>query len=481
MLNYADFIGRKALRFEPRGFDVSLDELSANQWSDRHQYQPPIIQKLLKLGCGGLFSNYGTGKTMILLKWAEQVAKHTEQQVIILCPLAVASQTIKEADQKLGLKVDFIESQLLANSSTAPIAITNYDKLKGLNCDRYSGFVADESSAFKNYSGKLKQLMQSKFADTTFRLVCSATPSPNDLLELGNQSEILGVLNSHQMIARYFINDTMAAGKYKLRPFAANDFWDWVTSWAMFLTKPSDLGFSDEGWDIPKPTIHRHCVEVDHTIAWNETDRDGQISLFRTPSLNATSIHKEQRLNVDAIASKVAEIAESVPRHEPLIVWCFTDYESEAIAQLIPDSFELRGSETAKAKTAKLEAFSDGRILRLITKPEIAGLGLNWQHCGHQIFVMGTSYSFEQYHQALHRTVRFGQTRSVQTHVVYAETAGDVVGTIERKERQHEHMQFQMIRAVKRSIQHQKPSDYNPKTPMIIPSWLKAKAAQYAN
>jgi hypothetical protein len=259
-----------------------------------------------------------------------------------------------------------------------------------------------------------------------------------------------------------------------------DDFWGWISSWAVCLSMPSDLGFSDEGWLLPPLNLHNHVVAVDHSATWNECDRDGQMSLIRAPSLNATTIHKESRLNCGKIAAKVADIVAANPK-ETWVLWCFTDYESSALKAAIPDAIELKGSEKQTIKQSKLEAFTNGEIQILITKPEIAGLGLNWQHCHNQAFMMGTSYSFELYHQALHRLFRFGQEYAVETHLVYAETSGAVNQTIVRKERQYDAMQSALRDAIKllQLSSHSRTGmdDYKPSQIMRVPSWLVSKSA----
>jgi hypothetical protein len=356
--------------------------------------------------------------------------------------------------------------------------------LDRFDADVFVGVVLDESGILKAYRGKTKEMLCDRFKATPYRLCLSALPAPNDWLELGNHAEFLGVMSSHVMIARWFRNDTMKAGGYVLRPHASDDYWQWVSSWAVCIAKPSDLGFSDEGWDMPPLQTSHHVVAVDHTATWGGdefVEKSGQIPLIRSATLSATTIHKEMRLNVDEIAAKVAEIIAGDPENESEIIWCFTDYEADALKQAVSGAIDLRGSESIQSKQSKLRGFTDGSIRILITKPEIAGLGLNWQHCAYQTFVMGSSYSFEQYHQALHRTYRFGQTRSVQNRLVYPETAGSVQAAINRKEMQFERMQNALRKAVRKSqlaLHLSNPfDDYNPQVEMIVPVWMQSKSA----
>ena len=480
MTDYTTFLESKKMRFEPKGFDVSIDELNPDLYGDKHQYQPHIIQWALKLGCAAIFANYGMGKTLMQIKWAEQVALRTNGKVLILAPLAVAHQTVKESE-RFGIAIAYCRNQSEVNDSGSQIIITNYEMLKHFDGSQFVGIVLDESSVLKQYRGKTKQLLCESFKDTPYRLCCSATPAPNDWLELGNHSEFLGIMTSHLMISRWFQNDTMNAGAYKLRPHASDDFWAWVSSWAVCLTMPSDLGFSDRGWLLPPLNMHYHVIPVDHQETWgDDIDKNGQLTLIRSPALNATNTHKEARLNCDRVASKISDLVYEYPT-DFWVIWCFTNYESDALLKAIPDAIELRGDEKACIKQEKLTAFTNGEITKLITKPEIAGLGLNWQHCHRQAFSMGTSYSFELFHQALHRLYRFGQEYPVETHLVFPETAGTVRQVIARKQRQFEAMQEALRKAVKRSQlsahQRQVYDDYNPQVLMEVPSWLRSKSA----
>jgi hypothetical protein len=476
MKSYKSFLKSKRKSHKPQGFELNLKSLNPESFGEKHQFQPYVIQWSLKLGRSALFAKYGTGKTRMQLEWADRVAKHTGGRVLILAPLAVAKQTVQEAE-KFGIHAQGCSSQEEVN---APVIVTNYDKLKNFDTTKFIGVVLDESSILKQYRGKTKEYLCKAFENTKYKLCCSATPAPNDYMEILNHSEFLGVMTSHIALSRWFTNDTMAAGKYSLKTHAADDFWAWVSSWAVCLSMPSDLGFSDRGWLLPPLNLHNHVVSVNHAATWDEADRVGQLSIIRSPSLNATTIHKEARLNCNEIAEKIASIVALNP-DESWVLWCFTDYESAALKAAIPNAIELKGSEKPAIKQSKLEGFTNGEIQILITKPEIAGLGLNWQHCHHQAFMMGTSYSFELFHQALHRLYRFGQEYPVETHLIYAETSGAVNQVIARKQRQYDAMQSALRDAIKRlqlSTHSRSPNDdYNPTQVMIVPSWISKKAS----
>lgn len=476
-MDYESFVSNKVVRFEPKGFDVPLDAFNLDSFGLRHQFQPHVIKWAIERGSCAIFANYGFGKTRIQLHWADQIAKHENGRVLLLAPLAVADQTVREA-QQIGIDLKYCRDE--SEAGGRPLTITNYDMLKHFDPSKYIGIVLDESSILKQYRGKTKEFLCNSFSQTPYRLCCSATPAPNDWLELGNHVEFLGITTSHLMISRWFQNDTMKAGRYKLKPHAAADFWDWVASWAVCLTLPSDLGFSDQGWLLPPHHTHFHTVSVDHSETWGESDKSGQLSFIRTASLSATDTHREMKRNVGRVAAKIADLVkENID--DAWALWCFTDYESDAICKALPSAIALKGSESRQSKSEKLRAFSNGEILHLVTKPEIAGLGLNWQHCHRQAFSMGTSHSFEQYHQALHRLYRFGQQYPVDTHLVFPETAGSVRQSIARKQRQHEAMQDALRQSVQKSQLNAhnrvRYDDYNPTKQMEVPSWLISKAS----
>lgn len=479
MLDYSDFIEQKSIVSVAKGFDVPLAKLKPELYGSKHQYQPLIVQWALKIGCAAIFAKYGLGKTRMQLEWAKHICKLAKGRVIVLAPLAVAQQTEQEAS-KYGIdSVEYCRTAKDIAMSNASMVVTNYERLKDIDTSGFVGVVLDESSILKNYTGKTKELIFSKFADTPYKLCCSATPSPNNHLELINHSDFLGVEKTNRTLSKYFINDTMNAGGYILKPYARDAFWRWVSSWAVCITKPSDLGFNDDGWDIPKPNMVYHTISVDHTKAWETADKNGQISLIRMPSNSATSANKEGRLNAEDLAQKIAELVQQRP-NESWVIWCFTNYESDALQAALPDAVDLRGDDKPKVKEQKLDDFSSGKIKLLITKPKIAGMGLNWQHSWNQAFVMGTSYSFESFHQAMHRLVRFGQTKTVNTHMVFPETAGNVRAIFSRKEKSHHEMQNSLIEAISKyglgAEVSRKFDNYNPTVIATVPDWIKTAA-----
>jgi len=482
MEGYQDFINSKFLLAKESGFDLPIDALNPESYGEKYQFQPHIVQWQLRLGRSGCYANYGRGKTRMQLEWAKHTASYTDARTLILAPLAVAEQTVSEGE-KFRIQVDYAESAATANRSKSSIIITNYDRLDKLEpvLSQFKAIALDESSILKNWTGKTKQFLCDWFKGFEFKSCYSALPAPNNPLEWQGQAEFLEIQGWDQLLTRFFIRNSMKAGDYKLKPHSRRDFWRWISSWAVCLNMPSDLGFSDEGWDLPPLNVVNHIIPVDHTMGLGEEcDRDGQLTLIRTPSNSATTVHKEQKKNAALLARKVAEIIENEP-DETWQIWTFTDYEVDELEKVIPGLTILRGSETRASKHKKLTGYSQGIYKRFSTKPEIAGLGMNWQHCHKVIFVMGSSYSFEQYHQALHRNYRNGQTEAVDVHRVFAETAGNVQSRLVEKEHEYKLQQIGFRQAVaEQKLIHcngLKLDDYEPQVIMEIPSWAQSKTA----
>jgi superfamily II DNA or RNA helicase len=425
-------------------------------------FQRANVEWAVRRGRCALFLDTGLGKTIQQLEVARQIAAHTGGYVLILAPLAVAHQTAREG-ARFGYQVTYAREQ---SEVSGPIVITNYERLKNFDTTKPTGVVLDESGILKSFSGSTKQALVEAFAQTPYRLCCSATPAPNDHLELGNHAEFLGVMSSHQMIARWFINDTSTFGTYRLKGHAIESFWDWVSSWAAMASLPSDIGnYANDGYILPQMRTIMHEVDVD------VTDRGDALTLIRMPELNATSVHKEQRRTADVRARAVADLVNAEPS-EPWIIWCYTDYEADALKAAIPSAVDVRGSDSAEKKEAALIAFTDGKIQILISKPKLAGFGLNWQHVARVAFV-GATFSFESFYQAIRRTWRFGQTREVGVHVVMGSTERAVWDVLQRKTTEFESMKREMLKAARRSRQTEAASgDYQPRVTMKLPTWL---------
>lgn len=428
--DYRAFLEKKRITAESVGFDVDVADLNPKLFD----WQREIVAWALKQGRAAMFEDCGLGKTAQQLEWAHQVAKHTGGDVLILAPLAVARQTQREGE-KFGIEATVCRSQ----SDVKPgVNVANYEMLEHFDAAHFTGVVLDESSILKSYSGKTKQQLIELFCRTPYRLACTATPSPNDHMELGNHSEFLGIMASNEMLARWFINDTMNFGTYRVKGHAKDDFWRWVASWSMCISRPSDIGFCDDGFVLPPLTISEFYVESDQTEGAGD-------ALFRNVDLSATGLHKELRLSAPARAVAAADMVNG--NDASWIVWCNSNYEADEVRALIPDAVEVRGSDSVTEKERKLMAFTNGESRVIVTKPSIAGFGLNWQHCSNVVF-MGLSYSYEQFYQSLRRSYRFGQKNPVNAHVIMAPTESDILKTVRKKQSAHIEMQDSMSRAI---------------------------------
>lgn len=446
MSDYQDFLASKVVKPEPAGFAVPKRSIE-RRWAKLFPFQRRIVDWSLRLGRAAVFADCGLGKTLVQLTWANEVVKHTGRPVLILTPLAVGPQTVEEG-KKFGVKATLCRS--MASVDPRGVNVTNYQKLLdkqgGLSANfdpaAFAGIVLDESSILKSYTGKTKQVLIDAFRSTPFRLACTATPAPNDYLELGNHAQFLGVMDSNEMISRWFINDAAHVGRYRLKKHAEEDYWRWVASWAVCVGKPSDLGDSDDGFELPPLHLRETVVDVDESA-----DQAGW--LFRCGALTATTLHEEMRRTAEPRAEALARLVND--SDEAWVVWCHTNYEADPLAKLIPDAVEVRGSDSEDRKEEKLADFAHGRKRVIITKPSLAGFGLNWQHCRNIAFV-GLSYSHEQFYQAVRRSWRFGQKLPVNCHIVYASTEGEVPAAIRRKQEQLDTMRSAMAAATRTAI-----------------------------
>lgn len=427
LVDYDQFVAAKMRRPMPHGFEPA--EITAPLFD----WQKHIVEWAVRQGRAALFEDCGLGKTLQQLEWARQVVNQTKRPVLILTPLAVAHQTEREA-ARFGYSAcvcrDWSDRPAGKN-----IVITNYERLEHFDPKAFGGVVLDESSILKNFTGKMRQSLTAAFAETPYRLCCTATPSPNDYTEFGQHADFLGVCTPAQMLATYFINDTFNTGDWRLKRHAEQEFWKWVASWAACISKPSDIGYSDDGYILPPLNMQTITVDVD--IVENKPDDE----LFRVATLSATTMHKEMRLTAPDRAGKVAELVND--SDEPWIVWCNTNTEADELSARIKDAVEVRGDDTPAEKERLLSAFTDGMARVIVTKPSIAGMGLNWQHCRNVAFV-GLSYSFEDFYQALRRSYRFGQRHAVNAYIVQAATEGAILQAVEKKMAAHQQMQTAM-------------------------------------
>jgi hypothetical protein len=462
LASYHALIAKKRVQFEARG----LSRIPAlNPALKPHQAH--CVEFALRAGCAAHFLDTGLGKSFAALEWGRVIVEHTNKPVLMLAPLAVGQQHEREAER---WGIDAKHRRDPDGSDTARIVITNYERLDRFDPNAFAGVILDESSILKSFTGVTTRKLIAAFNRTPFRLGATATPAPNDHMELGNQSEFLGALSQTQMLTRFFIHDSADTGKWRMKGHAVKQFWEWVASWARCVSMPSDLGFPDDGYVLPELRTHRHLIATDRTVDVG-AEKSGQSLLFRMPDLSATSIHREKRLTTRQRAEKVASLVAAEP-DESWIVWCDTDYEADALTEAMPHAVEVRGSMLAEVKERKLDAFSRGEAKVLVTKPSVAGYGLNWQHCARVAFA-GLSFSYENYYQAIRRCWRFGQTRPVHCHVVCADTEAAIGAVIARKAGDHDKMKREMTMAMRRAMRIEAElSSYNPNKKAALPAWL---------
>lgn len=467
---YRDLIADKAVRFSPSGMKT-VPRLHGAMFP----HQRSSTEFALRAGCSGLFLATGLGKSLCSLEWGRVVVEHTNKSCLMLAPLAVSKQHEREA-AKFGIDAKAIRDP--SEIKGKRIYITNYERLDKfadlVKAGKFGSVVLDESSILKSYGGKTSRALIELFAGMQWKLSATATPAPNDHMELGQQAEFLGCMRSMEMLSRWFINDTATASQvWRLKGHAVDGFWDWVASWARCVTRPSDLGFDDDAFRLPELVTTTHLVEADRSINTG-AEKDGQARLFRLPETSATSMHAEKRLTADARAQCIADLVQKEP-DEPWIIWVDTGYEAEPVMEAISGAVEVAGNMPADEKEEKLVAFSVGEISRLVTKASIAGYGLNWQHCSRMAFA-GLSFSFESYHQAVRRCWRFGQERPVHVHIAMADTEKAIIDVVTRKQDDFETMgqamRAAMLRAAGKSAVARE--RYEPKQKVKIPSFMGA-------
>jgi DNA modification methylase/superfamily II DNA or RNA helicase len=425
-MKYNEFIESKKVKNIATGFEpVSINE-------KLFDFQRDIVKWACKRGRAAIWADCGLGKTAMQLEWANQVKKYTGGKILIFAPLAVSKQTKREGD-KFGYDV-----KICANMDDVidGINITNYQKIENFDLSQFSGIVLDESSILKNYSGKYRNLIIDSTKDIPFRLACTATPAPNDQMELGNHSEYVGAMSRTEMLSMFFIHDGADTSKWRLKGHAEKDFYEWVCSWAVMIRKPSDLGYDDSRFILPELNVMQYVCD---------TDKTGD-NLFQIEAKTLIERRNARRDTIEDRAVKAAEIIAMYP-DEQWLIWTNLNTEADAIAKL-SGAVNVQGSDSDEKKECAMMNFSAGEIKRLVSKPSIAGLGINWQQC-HNVIFLGLSDSFEQYYQAIRRCWRFGQKKAVRCYIVTADIEGAVVENIERKQKDAEKMADYMLSFMK--------------------------------
>jgi SNF2-related domain len=429
-VTYADFIAQKTALLQPQGFEPGPLNHAL------FPFQRDVTRWALQRGRAALFEECGLGKSWQALEWAQQVADHTDKPVLILTPLAVAQQFVREGE-KMGVSVMPLREEIQpghhSDAYTPEIYVTNYDRLDKFPelVSQLGGIVIDESSILKAFDGKTRTRLIESFRHVPFRLACTATPSPNDVAELGNHAEFLGVMRHVDMLNRFFEHRGDDVSKWTLKGHARKPFWQWISSWAVCVSKPSDLGYSDDGYDLPPLRIHEHIVDMDRKLA----HKAGLLFAYEATTL--TDQRAVRRASLEGRVAEAAGLVNASP--DQWIVWCELNDESAALRKAIPDAVEISGSDSAEFKEASIMGFIGGEFRVLVTKPSIAGFGVNLQNCHRQCF-LGVGHSFEAFHQATRRCWRFGQTHPVDAHLIQTSADGPIARNLARKQREHDAM-----------------------------------------
>ena len=452
---YKEFIQRKKIKDIPTGFEASQLPVKC------FDFQNDITRWACRRGRAALFEDCGLGKTPQQLAWAEQVVAKTNLPVLGLAPLCVTKQTQREGD-KFGIKVNIVTEQ----SEVVPgINYTNYEKLHHFDASQFGGIVLDESSILKSFDGATRNLVIESFAKTPYKLACTATPAPNDFMELGNHAEFLGVMSRTEMLATFFIHDGGETAKWRLKGHAEQDFWKWICSWAVNIRKPSDLGYKDGKFKLPELNLVEHVVE-------SKQKMDGY--LFALP---ASSLAERRDARRESLAERVELAAELASgSKEQWVFWCNLNSESESLSKLI-GAEEISGATPEHERELIAQGFLDGSIRCVVTKPSIWGFGMNLQCC-HNTALVGLSDSYESFYQVVRRFWRFGQTKTVNAHLIISDLEGAVLKNIKRKEADAMRMANEMLenmasissKEIKGLVRETE--TYNPQMKMILPKFL---------
>lgn len=452
MKSYNDFINNKAFIVESCGIAVNNSELNSNLF----EFQKDIVRWALAKGRAAIFADCGLGKTLMQLEWAEQIRKRIGGNILIVAPLAVSIQT-KEEGLKFGINVNICKSQNDIRGDM--INITNYEKLNRFVGNQFKAIILDESSILKAFNGKIRNEIINMFQKTPYKLACTATPAPNDYMELGNHSEFLGVMTRSEMLSMFFVHDGGQTSKWRLKGHAQDLFWEWVASWSVVIDNPVNLGYTDVDYTLPKLTIKQVIVDGDEPIC-------DVLSLAERRDARRDSIEQRCKVAADYVNNS----------DEQWLVWCDLNSEADRLHRLIDHSVNVQGSDTPEHKTKSMSDFASGKLKYLITKPKIAGYGMNWQKCHNMIFV-GLSDSFESYYQAIRRCWRFGQINDVNGYIIISAKEGTVKANIEHKQAENEIFKRELVKYTKEITKRELKSTcristaYEPTKKIQLPHW----------
>ncbi len=428
-------------------------------------FQKDIVNWAIEKGRAGIFADTGLGKTPMQLVWSQNVIEHTNKPVLVLTPLAVSGQTLREA-KKFDIEAYRSKEGKIENGNV--IYVTNYERLHYFNPDDFGGVVCDESSILKNFKGKTKADVTRFMRKMPYRLLATATASPNDFIELGTSSEALGYMGFVDMLGKFFKNDQNTSSwggggkgrygqpKWRFKGYADEHFWRWVVSWSRAIRKPSDMGYSDDGYILPPLIEREHIIKATNP-------RPGE--LFDIPAMSFHEQRVERRITIQDRCELAAEL---LTHDKPCVAWAHLNDEGDLLEKLIPGAKQVKGSQSEEQKEEILRAFSDGEIRCLVTKPKITGFGLNWQHAYHTTFF--PSHSFEQYYQGIRRMFRFGQKEQVIVDTISSEGERGVLANLQRKAEQADRMFSELVRLMQHELKIERKNDHIKK--MEVPGWL---------
>jgi len=447
-MNYQEFLESKIQIAAP----VS-DTIAAPLDESLFPHQQAMTKWALDNGRGLIAASFGLGKSRVQCAIAGALVEASDHPFLVVCPLGVKHQFAEEDGPQMGMQWQYVRSDAEIEAATTPFLLTNYERVRdgGIQPQKHElcGVSLDEGSVLRSLGSKTYQIFQEAFAGISHKYVCTATPAPNRFREIIYYAQFLGVMDVGQSLTRWFERDPQKAGNLKLHPQHEHDFWLWVASWALFLSKPSDLGFSDLGYDLPELRVHYHRVGVDHARAHKLFDNRGQSKMFLAGTSSVQDDARERRATLDARLEKLVELLNDAPGRHALL-WHHLEDERRAIETAVPDAVSVYGSQELELREKRILDFSHGKIKRLSTKPEIAGSGCNFQrHCSLNIF-LGVNYNFEDFIQSIHRTHRFGQTEPVDVHIIYAESQGQIISSLKTKWAQHEELSKTMQAIVSR-------------------------------
>ena len=464
-MEYKEFIHSKLVQSQSSGFESDRATYNPNLF----EWQRDIVHWALKKGKACLFEDCGLGKTLQQLSFAEETCKHTGGKALIIAPLAVATQT-KNEGVKFGIDVNICRTQKDVKDG---VNITNYEMIEHFDPCEFTCVVLDESSILKNSTGATRALLTEMFKDTPFKLCCTATPAPNDFMEIGTHAEFLGIMTQTEMLATYFVHDGKNTSKWRLKGHARDIFFEWIASWACCMTSPADLGYDGSGYDLPPLTVNEIQVESS-----NKESDDGQMMLFAEVAESLTERREARKSSLEKRAEKAKEIAESADGQA--LIWCDFNDESAMLADIVEDIVEVKGADSDEHKKSSMIGFAQGKIKRLVSKPKIAGWGMNWQNCNTVIFC-GLSDSFESYYQAVRRCWRFGQKKPVDVYIITSEAEQAVKQNIERKQAEAQQMTAELVKHTKDILSSEIKGTirisekYIAVDKMIIPEWLRSE------